>query len=220
MDELKKLKKVWDTSFADPSESLNHEELLKIIRQKSSGPVDRLKKSLYLEIGTILVVLPLLVVVMIKLSQPYFILNTSILILLFISTLSYYYINLRKISRIWEEGQENLRSSIESTLALLKFFRKTYYYINIVLFPLGIYFGYILGFGLGSGGERVTSLLLFPSEPLFLNILVYITAGCIAFVLFLLLLRFWVRKLYDVHIKKLHQVYAELTENDSPVKPA
>ena len=215
MDELSKLKKMWDSSFEEQSSEVDKEELLKIMQSKSSGPVDKLKKSLYLEIGTVMVVLPFLVYIMFVLPSTYFVLNTLALITLFLSVLVYYFVNLKKITRLWNQSQQNLRESLQSTIALLRFFRKTYFYINIALFPLGIYFGYIIGFGLGSGGKKVSSLLFFESLPVYLNVLLYIAIAATAFGLFLLFLRFYVRKLYDVHITKLETNYAELTENEN-----
>lgn len=215
MDELNELKKMWDSSFEEQNSEMDKEKLLKIMQSKSSGPVDKLKKSLYLEIGTIILVLPFLVYIMFVLPDTYFVANTLALITLFVIVLVYYFVNLNKITRLWNRSQQNLRQSLQSTLALLRFFRKTYFYINIALFPLGIYFGYIIGFGLGSGGKKVTSLLFFESLPLYLNILLYLGIGAAAFGLFLLFLRFYVKKLYDVHITKLETNYAELTENEN-----
>jgi hypothetical protein len=214
MDELSKLKKLWDTSFLPKDEeSLDENRILEIIRTRSSDPVDKLKKSLYLEIGTAMTVIPMLVWVLFRLPETYFVLNTLALLILFLSVLIYYYYNLRKVSNYWNKSQNSLRQSIESTLMLFRFFRKTYFYLNMLLFPLGIYFGYIIGFGLGSGGRRVTSLLLIANMPLFVNILLFILAGVGAFALFYLVLSFYVKKLYEVHIKKLESIFNELTEN-------
>ncbi len=218
MDELNKLKQMWDSSFEEQSSKMDKESLLKMMQKQSSGPVDKLKKSLYLEIGTIIVALPFLVYIMFVLPAPYFVLNTLAVIVLFLSVLVYYFVNLNKITRLWNQSQQNLRESLQSTIALLRFFRKTYFYISIALFPLGIYFGYIIGFGLGSGGKKASSLLFFSQLPLYLNIIIFVTLGLAAFGVFLLFLRFYVKKLYDVHITKLENIYAELTENDNNQK--
>lgn len=214
MDELNKLKEMWNSSFAGgPQQPMDPAQLMEIIGRKSTGPVEKLKKSLYIEIGTILLVIPMLVVVMFVLPQPYFILNTSVLIVLFTGALIYYYINLRKITRLWNKSQDNLRQSLEGTLSLLRFFRKTYFYLNILLFPLGIYFGYIIGFGLGSGGKKVSSMLMIEQLPYYANVLIWIAGGLLLLGLFLLFLKFYVRKLYDVHIRKLEEIHRELVND-------
>jgi len=215
MDELSKLKQMWNSSFQGGEGSVDTNELMAIMRKKSSGPVEKLKRSLYLEIGTILLMIPLLIVVMFKLPQLYFILNTSVLLLLFIGALVYYYINLREVTELWNKSQDNLRQSLESTLVLFRFFRRTYYYLNIALFPVGIYFGFIIGFGLGSGGKKVSSLLFFEGLPFFVNVLIWLAAIAFLFGLFILFLKFYVKKLYDVHIHKLSNIHKELTENES-----
>jgi hypothetical protein len=215
MDELNKLKKMWDTSFVQQEKDLDQERVLGIIRSQSRGPVDKLKRSLYLELGTAILVVPFLIWVMFKLPEPYFLFNTSALLLLFVAAFTYYFYNLRKVTVFWNQNQENLRQSIEGTLVLFRFFRKTYFYLNMLLFPLGVYFGYIIGFGLGSGGKRVTSILLLQNMPSYLNVLLWIGLIIGAFVLFFIVLRFYVKKLYDVHINKLELIHKELTENDN-----
>jgi hypothetical protein len=214
MDEFTKLKEMWNSSFDQPKDAMNTDELLKIMRKKSTGPVEKLKKSLYIEIGAILFVIPMLIVVMTRLPQLYYIVNTTILLILFTGVLIYYAINLRKLTTLWNENQQNLRQSLESMLVLLRFFRKTYFILNIFLFPVGMYFGYIIGFGLGSNGKIASSALMIADFPLYLNVLIWIGAGSLIIGLFLLFLRFYVKKLYDVHIKKLQTIHKELIENE------
>lgn len=214
MDEFTKLKQMWDSSFDPPKESINTDELLKIMQKKSTGPVEKLKKSLYIEIGAILFVIPMLIVVMTRLPQLYYIVNTTILLILFTGVLIYYAINLRKITTLWNENQQNLRQSLESTLTLLRFFRKTYFILNVFLFPVGIYFGYIIGFGLGSDGKIASSNVALPGIPFYANVLIWIGAGLLIAGLFMLFLRFYVKTLYDVHINKLKTIHKELTENE------
>jgi len=214
MDELKKFKQIWDRSLDEPSKDIDEERLLEIMRKKSSGPIEKLKRSLYLEIGTIILVIPLLIGILFKLPDTYFLVNTLTLIVVFTGVLIYYYINLRKITLLWNKSQKNIRESLESTLVLLRFFRKNYLILNIVLFPLGIYFGYIIGFGLGSGGEKITSLLLLKNQPVWVNIIFWLVNFAVLFSFFWLFLRFYVKKLYDVHIHKLELLHKELTEND------
>jgi hypothetical protein len=214
MDEFTRLKEMWNSSFENPKEAMDANELLKIMQKKSGDPVAKLKKSLYIEIGAILLVIPMLIIVLIKLPQMFYIMNTSILLALFVGVLIYYYIHLRKLTVLWNQSQENLRQSLESTLVLLRFFRKTYFILNIFLFPVGIYFGYIIGFGLGSDGNTAPSGPFIPDIPLYVNVLIWIGGGLLIVGLFLLFLRFYVRTLYDVHIKKLQMIHKELTENE------
>ncbi len=213
MDELNKLKQMWEKSFGNPPGSLDRKNLLDIIRKKSHGPVEKLKRSLYLEIGTILLVIPMLLLAMVKLNSLYFIINTSILILLFLVILFYYFFNLRKVSAIWRQNQENLKQCIDSTLHLFRFFRKTYYIINIALFPAAIYFGFIIGFGLGSGGKKVSNLQFIETLPLSANIIIIIASLLFLSGIFYLIMHFFVKTFYDRHILKLEHIQKELEEN-------
>lgn len=212
MDELNELKKIWDRSFEKEPEAPDRERLHELVRRQSSDPVGKLKKSLRLEIGAILIAIPLLGAIMFRLSEPYFLFNTGVLIAVFTGSLVYYFHNLRRIEKIWNQSQENIRQSIRSTLMLVKFFRKVYFWLNLILFPFGIYFGYIIGFGLGSDGRRVTSLPVFENLP-FLIALSFIGLIVVAlFGLFFIFLKWYVKKLYDVHIRKLEKIDDELTE--------
>lgn len=212
MDELNKLKKMWDSSFSEEPAPANREQLHALMQSETSGPVDKLKKSLRIEIGAILIAIPLLVVIMFELQKTYFLINTGILILVFTGSLIYYFSNLRRLTRIWNQSQENIRASLESTVMLIRFFRNTYFWLNVILFPIGIYFGYIIGFGLGSGGEKISSLLLDDVFPVYLIILTGFIGLILLFVAFLFFLKFYMRKLYDVHIEKLEEILRELTE--------
>lgn len=214
MDELEKLKKAWDSSFEGKQLNITSDNIREVIKKKSSGTIDKLKRSLYLEIGVIILILPFLVFVLFRLPQTYFLINTSLLILLFVFVLVYYYYNLRKVVAIWQGHQSNLRESLQSTVALFRFFRKTYFYLNVALFPLALYFGYIIGFGLGSDGERITELFYNPNLSLLANVSVYILSFAVIFGLFILFLKFYMSKLYDVHINKLNAILAELMEHE------
>lgn len=212
MDELNELKKIWDRSFEKEPETPDREKLAELINRRSSGPVGKLKKSLRIEIGAILIAIPLLVAILFRLTEPYFLFNTGVLIAVFTGSLVYYFHNLRRIEKIWHHSQENIRQSIRSTLMLVKFFRKVYFWLNLILFPFGIYFGYIIGFGLGSDGRRVTSLPVFENLP-FLIALSFIGLILVAlFGLFFVFLKWYVKNLYDVHISKLEEIDHELTE--------
>ena len=212
MDELNELKKIWDRSFEKEPVTPDREKLFELINRRSSGPVGKLKKSLRIEIGAILIAIPMLIAIMFRLSEPYFLFNTGVLIAVFTGSLVYYFHNLRRIEKIWHQSQENIRQSIRSTLMLVRFFRKVYFWLNLILFPFGIYFGYIIGFGLGSDGRRVTTLPVFENLP-FLIALSFIGLIVVAlFGLFFVFLKWYVKKLYDVHISKLEEIDHELTE--------
>lgn len=212
MDELHHLKDIWQRSFEKEPVSIDRDKIFELISKKSSGPVGRLKKSIRIEIGAILVAIPLLVAIMFELRETYFLVNTSLLILLFAGSLVYYFINLRKLEKIWKKSQYNIRKSIESTLMLVKFFRNVYFWLNIIMFPFGIYFGYIIGFGLGSGGRRVTSLPYLEDLPFLMSLALVCLFVVLLFVLFRLFLKFYMKKLYDVHIEILEKLQKELSE--------
>ena len=214
MDEFNQLKKMWNRSYGQNPEGPGREEIMRMLRAKSSGPADKLKRSLRIEIGAILMAIPLLVAIMFRMPEPYFIFNTGILILAFTGSLVYYYRNLRLLTNIWNKSQDNIRNSIESTLMLFRFFRKIYFWLNIVLFPFGVYFGYIIGFGLGSGGRKATFFDIPDSLPQLLVWLGGFLIVALLFGVFWLFLRFYVRKLYDVHIRKLEEILKELLENE------
>jgi hypothetical protein len=215
MDELNKLKKIWDRALDEKiQQPVDHGKIEEIIRKKSTGPVVKLKKSLRIEIGAILISIPLLIILMVELPYTYFMVNTSILIVVFVVALVYFFVNLRKVVKIWSNSQENIRRSLESTILLFRFYRRYYIRLNMILFPFGIYLGYVIGFGLGSDGKKITQLLLTEYMPLFPALMISILFFALLLLGFWYFLKFYVKKLYDVHIQKLEVILKELLENE------
>lgn len=215
MDELNELKKIWDRALDEKiQQPVDHGRIEEIIRKKSSGPVDKLKKSLRIEIGAILISIPLLITLIFKLPYPYFMVNTSVLIVVFVFALIYFFINLHKVVKIWRNSQENIRKSLESTILLFRFYRKFYLRLNMILFPFGIYLGYVIGFGLGSDGKKITQLLLTEYMPFIPALLISLLLFALLMLGFWYFLKFYVKKLYDVHIQKLEVILKELLENE------
>ena len=214
MDSINKFKKIWEQSVSEHEKPFDQKELEIILRKQSAGPVEKLKRSLIIEIVSLVLAIPVLVFIMIQTKEIYFMLNTGGLILLFFLSLIYYYINYRRIVRIWRTKQDNILNSIQSTLQLVKFFRRTYFRLNLVLFPFAIYFGYVMGFGLGSGGEKMNGYIIFEQFSPIFNILIILLVLGIMFFLFYFFLRWYMKKLYDVHIENLEHVLHELKEEE------
>lgn len=217
MDSINKFKKIWEQSVSEKERPFDKQELETILRNRSTGPVEKLKRSLIIEIVSLLLAIPFLVFIMIQTKEIYFMLNTGVLILLFFLSLIYYYFNYRSIVRIWRTKQDNILNSIQSTLQLVKFFRKTYFRLNLVLFPFAIYFGYVMGFGLGSGGEKMNGYVLFEQISPFFNIMIILVVLSVLFFLFYFFLRWYMKKLYDVHIENLEHVLDELKEEGQEI---
>ncbi|MFW5759193.1 MAG: hypothetical protein ACOCYO_10975 [Bacteroidota bacterium] len=213
MDSINKFKKIWEQSVNENQKPFDKKELEIILRNQSADPVEKLKRSLSIEIFSLLLALPILVFIFIQIKDIYFMLNTGVLILLFFLSLIYYYFNYRSIVKIWRTKQDNILNSIQSTLLLVKFFRKTYFRLNLILFPFALYFGYVMGFALGSDGEKIHDYILFEQISPVFNILIILVILGVLFFLFYLFLRWYMKKLYDVHIKNLEQVLDELNEN-------
>ena len=211
MNELDQLKNLWNRTIDENQQKpIDPQQIEEMIGKKSSGPVDKLKRSLKIEIAAILIAIPMLLWVMFELPRPFFIVNSIILIGIFLSIMIYYYLNLQKIVRIWSANQFNIKKSIESTLMMFRFYRKTYFWLNIILFPIGLYIGFQLGFGIGSGGEIINNLP-YLQQYSFWQITLAAILGLVALlVLFWLILKFYMAKLYDVHIKKLEGFLLEL----------
>jgi hypothetical protein len=108
MDELDKLKQIWDQAFDDENQKpVDHEMIEEIIRRKSTGPVVKLKRSLRIEIGAILVSIPLLIALMFRLPETYFVVNTTILLAVFAGSLIYFFYSLRNVVKIWRNNQQS-----------------------------------------------------------------------------------------------------------------
>jgi hypothetical protein len=98
---------------------------------------------------------------------------------------------------------------------MFRFYRKFYIRLNMVLFPFGLYLGYVIGFGLGSDGRKVSQLILAEYMPMVLAIIVSVVFFGLLMLGFWYFLKFYVRKLYDVHLQKLEIILHELLENEN-----
>ena len=83
-----------------------------------------------------------------------------------------------------------------------------------LLFPVTIYFGYIIGYGIGSDGQQVTELLFHEILPFYAALIVNLLLFGLIYGGFWHFLRLYVKRLYDAHIEKLEKILNELLENE------
>lgn len=215
MDELDKIKKIFDSSIEGKIQQPTDPLLIEnIIRSKSTDPISRLKKNLLIEIWAGVLTILVLIVLMVELTGTYFTIKLGAMIAILLAFVGYYYVNLRKMTKIWRKSQENVKQSIISTILLFRFYRRYYIILSMVLFPLTIYFGYLIGYGIGSNGQQVAELLFHEILPPYVVLIVNLLLFGLIYGGFWHFLRLYVKRLYDAHIHKLEKILNELLENE------
>lgn len=216
MDELDKLKKILDSAIEEKiQQPVDHQLIERIIRSKSADPIARLKKNLREEIWMGIALIFFLVVLMFILTEPYFRIKIWGLIAIMLAGIGDIYATMQKMSKIWHKNQESIKQSIISTLKLFRFFRKYGIILSTILGVVFLYFGFILGYGVGSDGQRITSMPFAEFLPfhiaLIINLLLF---GLICGSLWIFAKKH-ITKLYYSPIQKLEEILNELLENEN-----
>lgn len=211
MDELNKLKDLWDKSAQADISAVDGEKLREMLGRKSHRPLDKLLRSLWLEIIAGVLFTALLCYIMVVLPVAAYRYTTLGLILIFVGTLAYITGKITTLRKDKRAAAHNLRDAIAHTIETMELFTKTYMVFNMVFLPFGLLAGYLLGYGLGSSGNLRPFLWLasLPWHYLFLG---FLAVMAVIGPLFWIFLKFYMRKLYGGHLQKLRNILRELDE--------
>lgn len=199
LDELKDLWKKNDAVFQPKEES----ELASMLRGNSKSIVDKLKRSVWLEL--IFTTVSGIVLLVYALTLPSGALKwTSVSILAIFVAYSFYYVKKIMLLNSFNANQGNLRVTLENLIdnlsSYLKFYRRSYTILYPVYFCLALLFGAI-----ERGFDRFVAAL---SEPKTIFYLVGFAA--IFYVGSTWLVKFILKKLYGNHLEKLKLLLKDL----------
>jgi hypothetical protein len=199
LDELKDLWKKSDAVFQPKEES----ELASMLRGSSKSIVDKLKRSVWLEL--IFTTVSGIVLLVYALTLPSGALKwTSVSILAIFMAYCFYYVKKIMLLHRFNANQKNLRVTLENLIANLSGYLKFYKRSYTILYP--VYFFLALLFGAMERGfdQFVTAL----SEPKTIFYLVGFAA--IFYVGSTWLVKFVLKKLYGNHLEKLKALQKDL----------
>lgn len=199
LDELKDLWKKNDAVFQPKEES----ELASMLRGNSKSVVDKLKRSVWLEL--IFTTVSGMVLLVYALTLPSGALKwTSVSIIAIFVAYSFYYIKKIMLLNSFDANKGNLRTTLESLIAnlsgYLKFYKRSYTLLYPVYFCLALLFGAI-----ERGFDRFVTTL---SEP---RTIVYLVGFAALFYFGSTWLVNWIlKKLYGNHLEKLKMMLKDL----------
>jgi hypothetical protein len=199
LDELKDLWKKSDAVFQPKADT----ELASMLRGSSKSIVDKLKRSVWLEL--IFTLVSGIILLVYALTLPSGALKwTSVSILAIFVAYSFYYVKKLMLLKSFNATEGNLRVALEnltgSLSGYLKFYKRSYTLLYPVYFCLALLFGAI-----ERGFERFVTIL---SEP---KTIVYLLGFAAIFYFGSTWLVSWVlKKLYGNYLEKLKLVLKDL----------
>lgn len=204
-----KLRETWK-SFPDnilSGKDLSEEDILNLMKKNADLSLKRFKRSIYFEVVLSLLAMIIIVFSLYHLAdQIFFRVLQLVIILIIIGYFVFVGIFYNKLNSI-SISIDNLRNSLQEKIRLLDWFIKTYFWINLILapivFPLGIFTGYILG----KSKEEPLKIISF-GDPAFFKLLGITLLMLIVFYPFL---KWYTNKLYGRHVKELEKSLSEIT---------
>jgi hypothetical protein len=199
--ELEELKHIWNKNKAD-FQPKDEAQLASMLKGTSRSLIDKLKRSVWLELSfTIVAGLALLIYAFTLTGALKW--TTMAIIVLFVGY-SFYYVKKLLLLRHFDSGDNNLKANLEKLVSrlgsYLKFYKRSYTLLYPVYFGLGILFG-----GLEIGSDRFLQKL---SDPKWITYLLVITI--VFFFISMLFANWFLKKLYGRHLEKLKTLLNEL----------
>jgi hypothetical protein len=200
--ELDELKNIWrknDPEFNRKGEA----EIAAMLKGKSTSIVEKLKRSVWLElVFTLIAGVALLIY---ALTLPDGSLKwTSVSILILFVGYTFYYIKKLFLLNQFDRQADNLKNNLEKLVdklsGYLKFYKRSYTILYPVYFVLGIAFG-----GLERGLTEFINVLSKPLTIIYLSVLAAVFFFCSTWVV-----KWLLKKLYGNHLEKLKSLLVEL----------
>jgi hypothetical protein len=199
--ELEDLKQIWKQSTA--SIQFDEAQLAVMLKGNSKSVVDKLKKSVWIELGFTVIAGVILLLYAMNLQSGSLKWTTVSLLVLFVAY-SFYYVKKLVLLFSFKPAEDNLKSNLErltgSLSSYLKFYKRSYTVLYPVYFCLGILFG-----GLEAGSDRFFTII---SEPKIIASLLLM--AILFFVLSTWFANWYFKKLYGNHVKKLQGMLHDL----------
>ena len=214
--ELENLKILWKDNFADSliEQQFSREELMKMLRAKSSDAIEKIKRSIRNETLILLICLPFYIVTAIfhpTLLGRVFCWAFTILMLPFFYFL---WLKYQEMQRFYTAHQD-LKTALSQTVRTLGKGLRLSFLINTALMPFVLPLGGYVGFTWSLPPESMTRLwnkfslgAVHPGVWVLLALVVF--GG--SFLLGIPYVKWWIKCFYGKHLEKLKACLSELEE--------
>ncbi len=209
LDELKSSWEAFSTQIVEDA-TVEQTHISKLLKGRADNIIAKIKKSLYIEIAFVAVTSFIFLGMLFKVNDPFMLVYSYAFLIFCIATivsLVFYY---RKLS-LFDPHLPNLKSSISGIVTSLQGYVRTYHIINVTIAPFMLVSAFMYSFFNHPEAEEQQAeqqTTLFTNEHIFLLVLLYI----VALVVLYFSSKFYMHKLYGVHIASLKECLAELNE--------
>jgi hypothetical protein len=203
LDELKNIWKKTPAAFHLKDEA----QLALMLQGKSKSIVEKLKRSVWLELMFTTVAGILLLIYALYLPSGS-LKWTSVSILVLFVGYSFYYVKKLLLLAHFNPADHNLRSNLETLTdnleSYLKFYKRSYTILYPVYFCLGILFG-----GLQTGSQKFFQIITQPK-----TIIELVVVALLFFLLSTWVANWLFKRLYGNHLEKLKLILKDLTATE------
>lgn len=205
--ELENLKSIWNdlSKVQDASINIDAKEISKLIKGKTQNAFSKIKRSLFFEIGFLLLATGIFIVLILyrnRFSEKPLVIA---ILVLFAVTAVYYISKYYQLQRINVQGH-NLKENLNTLIKTLEKYLNLYFIGSIVLTPISALTGFLYGYGLHENSDNWLREV---------ELHVWIAGGVTACLLTLLMIpfmRWYLHKLYGNYLNELKHCFAELEE--------
>lgn len=204
--ELDNLKALWRDIDQKYVHQNNDEQILRILQKRSQSPIAKMKRNLLWELISVIVLYSLAIWYFVATSKGRY---WELAVLLFVVGLSFLFYYYRK-NRLLAEMQCvtcEVRSNLEKQLTTLEKYVRFYFVSGTVLTPVAYFASaFIVLFKSSVLNEKLTGLA---------NYIPVLVIGILVTIGSYFLNRWYVRKLYGQHTRKLRELLRQTEEKDA-----
>jgi phosphate starvation-inducible membrane PsiE len=209
LDELKSSWNIYTSQIVEESE-VQKDHISKLLKGRADNIIAKIKKSLYWEIGFISVSALIFLGILFSVNDPFLLIYSYAFLIFCIATivsLTFYY---RKLS-LFDLNLPNLKSSLNGIVTSLSGYVRTYHIINITLAPFMLVSAMLYSVINNVEAEEQQAeqqTMLLSNEHIAFFVFMYL----VGLVAFYFVSKFYMHKLYGVHIASLNECLVELNE--------
>lgn len=203
--ELDNLKDLW-RDLKDDAHQNNDEQILKILHKRSQSPIAKMKRNLFVELIAVIISYSFTIWYFLQTSGGRY---TEIALLLFVVGVLFlfYYYKKNKLLGAMQCVTCEVRSNLERQLTTLEKYVRFYFVASIIVMPIAYFIpGFIV---IMEYPGRDISANSWPTE-----FIVFIVIGLLITIGSYFLNRWYIRKLYGQHIKRLKELLLQMEEKE------
>ncbi len=213
--EFDELKNIWKKSFdGEEGRKLTDEEIQNRLKLKNrtESVIGKIKRSYMFEILTFIVFMPIMYNFIFKIPASNIRTILFVFLTVFFGLLFYYllrkYTDVRKVALLDDQIILTLKKGIKSIDRYINFNKSGF--AKLIIFPLGVLAGLVLGLMVGSESGDIQTILELPRNTLiFLIIFLVVIYG-----VYLLVANRTYQALYGKHLNELKKCLQELEESE------